>query len=94
MSWIKPNFLRMMYRSGWGTEKDQEVILAVSITKYSRDWIVDIEDISAFVREQYEFVKAGDLEKLTTPREPVYPVIDKNIVKKFGLSLARDCSDH
>ena len=29
MSWIKPNFLWMMYRSDWGQSKGQEVILAV-----------------------------------------------------------------
>jgi hypothetical protein len=28
MSWIKPNFLWMMHRSGWGTKPDQETILA------------------------------------------------------------------
>lgn len=33
MSWIKPNFLWMMYRSGWATKKNQEKILAVWITK-------------------------------------------------------------
>src|SRR4051812_30948572 len=25
MSWVKPNFLWMMYRSGWGTKQNQEV---------------------------------------------------------------------
>jgi hypothetical protein len=29
MSWIKPNFLWMMYRCGWGTKDGQEVTLAV-----------------------------------------------------------------
>ena len=29
MSWIKTNFLWMMYRSGWGTKADQEVTLAL-----------------------------------------------------------------
>ncbi len=29
MSWIKPNFLWMMYRSGWGTKPGQEVTLAI-----------------------------------------------------------------
>ncbi|WP_287521521.1 DUF4291 family protein [Okeania sp. SIO2C2] len=33
MSWIKPNFLWMMYRSGWGTKTGQEVILAVTIKR-------------------------------------------------------------
>ena len=28
MSWIKPNFLWMMYRSGWGTKPEQDVTLA------------------------------------------------------------------
>jgi len=29
MSWIKPNFLWMMYRCGWGTKEGQEVILGL-----------------------------------------------------------------
>ena len=33
MSWIKPNFLWMMYRCGWGMKPDQEVILAVTIRR-------------------------------------------------------------
>ncbi len=33
MSWIKPNFLWMMYRSGWGTKPGQEVTLAVRLRR-------------------------------------------------------------
>lgn len=33
MSWIKPNFLWMMYRSGWGTKPDQEVTLALHLKR-------------------------------------------------------------
>lgn len=33
MSWIKPNFLWMMYRSGWGTKEAQEHTLAVRISR-------------------------------------------------------------
>ena len=33
MTWIKPNFLWMMYRSGWASKPQQERILAISITK-------------------------------------------------------------
>ena len=29
MSWVKPNFLWMMYRSGWGQKEGQVVVLAV-----------------------------------------------------------------
>ncbi len=33
MSWIKPNFLWMMYRCGWGTKSGQERVLAVRIRR-------------------------------------------------------------
>jgi hypothetical protein len=33
MSWIKPNFLWMMYRSGWGTKHDQQVTLALRLRR-------------------------------------------------------------
>jgi hypothetical protein len=33
MSWVKPNFLWMMYRSGWGTRADQDVTLAVRLRR-------------------------------------------------------------
>lgn len=32
MSWIKPNFLWMMFRSGWASKANQERILAITIT--------------------------------------------------------------
>ena len=33
MTWIKPNFLWMMYRSGWANKPNQERILAISLKK-------------------------------------------------------------
>lgn len=33
MSWIKPNFLWMMYRCGWATKQHQEMVLAVRIAR-------------------------------------------------------------
>jgi len=140
MSWIKPNFLWMMYRSGWAQKEGQEHVLAVwllrdafegileqavhttfdpelyateqewkralarspvrvqwdpdhepsgrrearraiqlglsgpVLERYAREWIVGLEDITPFVREQREHVRTGNLEHLTTPRETVYPV--------------------
>ena len=40
MTWVKPSFLWMMYRSGWGTKPDQECVLAVRITRSGFDWAV------------------------------------------------------
>lgn len=152
MSWIKPNFLWMMYRSGWGTKPGQEVILAIHLQrrafdtilaaavpssfsphlyasqadwqrsvrqsevrlqwdrdhhpsgekaerraiqlglrgeilmKYAREWILEIEDISEFVRQQYLFVRNSDLSCLVTPGERVYPVSDTEVAWRLGLS--------
>ena len=33
MTWIKPSFLWMMYRSGWATKPDQEHILAIRVPR-------------------------------------------------------------
>jgi hypothetical protein len=33
MTWIKPNFLWMMYRNGWGTKEGQESVLAIHLRK-------------------------------------------------------------
>ncbi len=152
MSWIKPNFLWMMYRCGWGTKEQQEVVLAIRLQRaafdqilaqavhssyvpavygteaawqaavarsdvrlqwdpdhhpsgaklerraiqlglrgdalahYAKDWIVGIEDISDFVREQHQRVRAYVLDELILPREAVYPVTDPSIASRLGLS--------
>jgi hypothetical protein len=53
MSWVKPNFLWMMDRSGWGTKRDQEVTLAVRLKRDAFDEILRRAVHSAFVPEVY-----------------------------------------
>ncbi|MGN6553787.1 MAG: DUF4291 domain-containing protein [Verrucomicrobiota bacterium] len=152
MSWIKPNFLWMMYRSGWGTKEGQEMILAVRLRrtgfdrilktavhssfqpkaygsverwkaqlaespvrlqwdpdhdprgakqerraiqlglageilrKYANDWIIRIEDVSAFVSEQRLHVESDGFKDLLTSREEVYPVADFHTAEHLGIS--------
>jgi len=135
MTWIKPNFLWMMYRNGWGTKVGQEVVLAIHlkrkafedyveqavyssyqsdlyesqeawkskvkassvrlqwdpdhnpygeklerraiqigvrgkmIERFSKADILEIEDISAFVKEQHQHVLNCQLEQLMVPEE-------------------------
>ncbi|MFF0423141.1 MULTISPECIES: DUF4291 domain-containing protein [unclassified Streptomyces] len=38
MTWIKPSFLWMMYRCGWGEKEGQETVLAVEITREGFEW--------------------------------------------------------
>ena len=53
MSWIKPNFLWMMFRSGWGTKADQEVTLAVTLRREGFDAILAEAVHSGHVPEVY-----------------------------------------
>jgi hypothetical protein len=53
MSWIKPNFLWMMYRSGWGSKEGQEVVLAVRLRRSAFDAILAQAVPSSYVRELY-----------------------------------------
>lgn len=53
MSWIKPNFLWMMYRSGWGQKKGQEVVLAVKIKREAFDTILAAAVCSGYESDLY-----------------------------------------
>nr|CAA9221226.1 hypothetical protein AVDCRST_MAG63-512 [uncultured Armatimonadetes bacterium] len=53
MSWIKPNFLWMMFRCGWAAKENQETVLAVTITRAGFDAILDAAVPSTYVREAY-----------------------------------------
>ena len=53
MSWIKPNFLWMMYRSGWGTKEGQEVTLAIWLQRTAFDDILRQAVPSSFAPAVY-----------------------------------------
>lgn len=52
MSWIKPNFLWMMYRSGWGTKPGQETTLAIRIHRQFFDYLLSQAVPSSFTDNQ------------------------------------------
>ena len=153
MSWIKPNFLWMMYRCGWATKTDQQVVLAIRIKRaafdqiistavhstyqqgvyqsreawkaavassdvrlqwdpdhrpdgmklerraiqlglrgsmlkqYSREWIVEINDITDFVAEQRTNATPDRFDKLVVPKELVYPVCDQKTIETLRLQV-------
>lgn len=155
MSWFKPNFLWMMYRSGWGLKENQEVTLAIRIKRsffeavleqavassfgassyddaeewkravassnvrlqwdpdhapsgapvqrraiqlglreqvlkeYSRDAIIQIEDISAFVEEQRINAQPQNYENLITPVEHIYVPAKQEVASRLKLSTAK-----
>ncbi|WP_347219767.1 DUF4291 domain-containing protein [Chryseobacterium sp.] len=151
MTWIKPNFLWMMYRNGWGTKEGQECVLAIHlkldafqtylenaiistykdnleisreewqnqvkqssvrlqwdpdhdpfgnklerraiqiglrnefIHSFAKEDIILIEDISDFVKEQYQFVLKNDLDKLIIPEEKPLLFDDEVLNSKLNL---------
>ncbi|MFF2778083.1 DUF4291 domain-containing protein [Streptomyces sp. NPDC058052] len=50
MTWIKPSFLWMMYRSGWGSKEGQETVLAVEITREGFEWALRHACLSHYER--------------------------------------------
>ncbi|MGV9554235.1 DUF4291 domain-containing protein [Streptomyces sp. NPDC003522] len=50
MTWIKPSFLWMMYRCGWGTKAGQETVLAVEISREGFEWALRHACLSSHVR--------------------------------------------
>src|SRR6516162_6459828 len=54
MSWVKSNFLWMMYRCGWASKEGQEVVLAMRLKRSAFDEILRRSVHSTFVREVYE----------------------------------------
>ncbi|MFE6458414.1 DUF4291 domain-containing protein [Streptomyces cinereoruber] len=50
MTWIKPSFLWMMYRSGWGLKEGQETVLAVEITREGFEWALQNACLSHYER--------------------------------------------
>ncbi|MEO8404878.1 MAG: DUF4291 domain-containing protein [Chitinophagaceae bacterium] len=53
MSWIKPNFLWMMYRCGWASKENQERVLAIWINKSDFENILEQAVYSSFNPKQY-----------------------------------------
>ncbi|MFG3345476.1 DUF4291 domain-containing protein [Streptomyces sp. NPDC048018] len=50
MTWIKPSFLWMAYRCGWGLKEGQETVLAVDITREGFEWALRHACPSHYVR--------------------------------------------
>jgi hypothetical protein len=53
MSWIKPNFLWMMYRCGWATKPDQERVVAVTLQRAGFESLLAAAVASSWDRAQF-----------------------------------------
>ncbi len=53
MTWIKPSFLWMMYRSGWASKENQEHILAIDIQRSAFDYLVKKAVYTSYEQQIY-----------------------------------------
>jgi len=53
MTWIKPSFLWMMYRSGWGKKLGQQRILAIDIIRDGFEWALRNSCLSHYESKFY-----------------------------------------
>lgn len=67
MTWIKPSFLWMMYRSGWATKPDQEHVLAIQITREGFDWALQNACLSHFDPEVHTSHEAWEAQLQNAP---------------------------
>lgn len=79
MTWIKPSFLWMMYRCGWGTKENQEYILAIDMERKAFDFIVQKSVISTYsnnmdisYNEWKEQIKKSDIRCQWDPERDLY----------------------
>ncbi|MBQ9140308.1 MAG: DUF4291 domain-containing protein [Lachnospiraceae bacterium] len=79
MTWIKPSFLWMMYRCGWGTKENQERVLAIDMKREFFDYIVNSAVVSSYneatdmSREQWqEQVKNSDIRCQWDPEKDIW----------------------
>ena len=55
------------------------------LQSYGTEWIIDIKDISDFVREQHQFVQSNQLDRLLVAEERVYTVADIATAQLIGV---------
>ncbi len=55
------------------------------LAKYAKEWLLGIEDVSQFVREQGENL-GSPFDRLITPREEVYPVNESDVAARLGVT--------
>ncbi|HUZ35097.1 MAG TPA: DUF4291 domain-containing protein [Streptosporangiaceae bacterium] len=67
MTWIKPSFLWMMYRSGWAARPGQERVLAVQITRDGFEWALAHAALSHYEPGTYDSQQQWAERKQASP---------------------------
>lgn len=94
MTWIKPSFLWMMYRSNWGTKKNQDNILAIDIRRNVFDSFLERAILTSPDSDEFsgsEWEKAFDDTKVYCQWDP-----DRNIngapINRAAIQIGIKCN--
>lgn len=99
MTWIKTNFLWMMYRSGWASKANQECILAFKITREGFENILKLAGTSNGdkkrdqVRLQWDPDHNLDFSKVSTGRRAIQLGLRKEALLKFSTQYIISVTD-
>jgi hypothetical protein len=99
MSWIKPNFLWMMYRSEWGQSKGQERILAIRLKRSVFDSLLDEAIPSSFnwpfIGTEQEWKLASRCSNVLIQWDPDHlPTGEKCERRAIQIGLRRDALEN
>lgn len=79
MTWIKPSFLWMMYRCGWGSKENQECVLAVDMKRSAFDYLVHNAVMSTYdigsnisQMEWKKLIQKSDIRVQWDPERDIY----------------------
>jgi hypothetical protein len=67
MTWVKPSFLWMAYRSGWATKPGQERVLAIEVTREGFEWALAHASLSHYEAGTYADHDAWAAAKAESP---------------------------
>jgi hypothetical protein len=67
MTWIKPSFNWMMYRSGFASKPGQEFVLGIDITREGFEWALSNAALSTFTPGVYLSYEAWKVELESKP---------------------------
>jgi hypothetical protein len=88
MTWIKPSFFWMMYRSGWATKPCQEHILSIRISREGLEWALQHACLSHYDPQVYASMESWKRQLVASPvRIQWDPERDRHLNKLASRSI-------
>ena len=87
VTWIKPSFLWMMDRSGWGTKPQQTRVLAIDISREGFEWALSHSCLSRYESEVY-----GSHDRWVAVKQDASVVIQWDPERSLQMKKLKHCA--